>query len=221
MAYETSRTVRRLKLPQGILRRISISVLVDQNVRWAMTGKGGAAHAERVIEPPSPERMKAIQSVVAAAAGFNSARGDQLTVETLPFEATLNSEPPASLSPVAQKHPAPAQKFSPFIAAGAAGTVLLLVAAFFVYRNRKKRKLQHPVMPSEIAAGSATRHALGEPEMNSSSETPLSGGDALKLAPIMTTKSQILTKQVGEEAQKDPAALARVLRSWLNETAKT
>src|ERR1700761_2991632 len=170
MAYETSRTVRRLKLPQGILRRISISVLVDQNVRWAMTGKGGAAHAERVIEPPSPERMKAIQSVVAAAAGFNSARGDQLTVETLPFEATLNSEPPASLSPVAQKHPAPAQKFSPFIAAGAAGTVLLLVAAFFVYRNRKKRKLQHPVMPSEIAAGSATRHALGEPEMNSSSE---------------------------------------------------
>jgi flagellar M-ring protein FliF len=221
MAYETSRTVRRLKLPQGILRRMSISVLVDQNVRWEMTGKGAAAHAQRIIEAPSPERMKTIQSVVAAAAGFNSARGDQLTVETLPFEATLTAEPPASLTPTAQNHSAPAQRFSPFIMGGAGGAVLLLAgAAFFVYRNRGKRKFQRPAMPSELAAGSTSRQALREPEKNI--ETPLAGaGDVFKLAPIMTTKSQILTKQVGEEAQKDPAALARVLRSWLNDTAKT
>ncbi len=221
MAYETSRTVRRLKLPQGILRRMSISVLVDQNVRWEMTGKGAAAHAQRIIEPPSPERMKAIQSVVAAAAGFNAARGDQLTVETLPFEATLTAEPPASMSPVAQNHPAPDRKLSPLVIAGVGGAVLLIAAAFLVFRSRKKRKLQRPAMPSELAAGSANRHALSEAEKNSSTDTPLTAaGDVFKLAPIMTTKSQVLTKQVGEEAQKDPAALARVLRSWLNETRK-
>ena len=85
MAYETSRTVRRLKLPQGIIKRMSISVLVDQNLRWEMVGKGSAARPKRIIEPPSPERMKSIQSVIAAATGFNATRGDQLNVETLPF----------------------------------------------------------------------------------------------------------------------------------------
>jgi len=223
MAYETSRTVRRLKLPQGILRRMSISVLVDQNVRWEMTGKGAAAHAQRIIEPPSPERLKAIQSVVAAAAGFNSARGDQLTVESLPFEATLTAEPPPSFSPVTQPHPVPAQKFSPLLLGGIGGAVLLLaVAGFFVFRSRTKHKAQRPAMPSEIAAAASGRHALNEAEKNTSADAVFAAaGDAFKLAPIMTTKSQVLTRQVGEEAQKDPAALARVLRSWLNDTAKT
>ncbi|HTU45174.1 MAG TPA: flagellar basal-body MS-ring/collar protein FliF [Bryobacteraceae bacterium] len=222
MAYETSRTVRRLKLPQGILRRMSISVLVDQNVRWQMTGKGAAAHAQRIIEAPSPERMKAIQSVVAAATGFNSARGDQLTVETLPFEATLTAEPPASMLPPVQNHPSPTQKLSPLVLAGAGGAVLLLAAiGFMLYRNRRKRKVQSPAMASQIAAGASGRHPLSEAERNISSDVSLPGAEVFKLAPIMTTKSQILTKQVGEEAQKDPAALARVLRSWLNDTAKS
>lgn len=222
MAYETSRTVRRLKLPQGILRRMSISVLVDQNLRWEMTGKGAAAHAQRIIEAPSPERMKVIQSVVAAAAGFNSARGDQLTVETLPFETTLTAEPPASMSPAAQNRPAPAQKLSPYVLAAIAATVLLLgIGAFLLYRRRRKVQAQRPAMTAEIGAGALGRQALAEPHRSTSSDTPLApAGDVFKLAPIMTTKSQVLTKQVGEEANKDPAALARVLRSWLNESAK-
>lgn len=219
MAYETSRTVRRLKLPQGILRRMSISVLVDQNVRWEMAGKGATAHAQRVIEAPSAERMKVIQSVVAAAAGFNATRGDQLTVETLPFEATLTAEPPASLSPGGQGRPAPPQKFPVYVAAGIAAALLLLGALAFVL-YRKRRKAQSPGMAPELAAASA-RQALAEAHRNTAPEAPLApAGDAFKLAPLMTTKSQVLTKQVGEEANKDPAALARVLRSWLNESVK-
>jgi flagellar M-ring protein FliF len=222
MAYETSRTVRRLKLPQGILRRMSVSVLVDQDVHWQVTGKGAAAHAQRVIEAPSPERMKTIQAIVAAAAGINPTRGDQLTVETLPFEATLTAEPPGTLSSPAPSQPAPMKRLSPAVLGSIGGAVLLLAAlAFMFYRKRKTAQIGAPGMPVEIASG-ASRHALSEPEKGGGSESSVAAGsDAFKLAPIMTTKSQILTKQVGEEAQKDPAALARVLRSWLNESAKT
>ena len=188
----------------------------------ARTDCDGMSSSCQLRSKPAPERMKTIQSVVAAAAGFNSARGDQLTVETLPFEATLTAEPPTSMSPVAQNHPAPTQKLSPYVLAGVAGTVLLVaIAGFLMHRNRRKRQAQHPGMPVEIAAGVPRTHVLSEPE-NRTSETPITAtGDVFKLAPIMTTKSQVLTKQVGEEAHKDPAALARVLRSWLNETAKT
>lgn len=221
MAYQTSRTVRHLKLPQGIIRRMSISVLVDQNVRWETAGKGAAAHLQRVIEPPSAERMKAIQSVVAAAAGFNTGRGDQLTVETLPFEATLTAEPPDSSSPTANNRPsAPLQRLSPVLLAGIAGGVIVLAAAvFFLLRRRKLRA--HASLPAELAAGHSAKAALSGPGGNAVLEASvLPAPDAIKLAPIMNTKSQVLTKQVGEEAQKDPAALARVLRTWLNETAK-
>ncbi len=225
MAYETSRTVRRLKLPQGIVRRMSVSVLVDQNVRWDKKGKGAAAHFERVIEPPSSERMKAIQSVVAAAAGVNSTRGDQLTVETLPFEATLNAEPPASVSPAPGSHSSPAQKFSPMmIAAGAGAAVLLIAIAFFAFRGRAKRSVHGPEMHTRLPAAELADESLAapeEPKIDAPVAPGLESAEGFNLAPIMTTKSQVLTKQVGEEAKKDPAALARVLRSWLSESTQT
>ncbi len=82
--YQTSRMVRHLKLPQGTVKRISASVLVDHNVRFEGTGD----KAKRIVEPPTPERMKAIRDIVAAAIGFTSERGDQLIVEAIPFEAS-------------------------------------------------------------------------------------------------------------------------------------
>jgi flagellar M-ring protein FliF len=225
MAYQTNRTVRRLKLPQGIVRRMSISVLLDQNVRWETSGKGAGAHQQRIIEPPSPERMKAIQSVVAAAAGFNAARGDQLTVETLPFEATLQAEPPSSAPPASQNHAAPLQKFSPVVMAGIAGgaALLLAIVGLLFYSKRKKARGGKPEMSTQIAAATTGAAATQSADANLRGPgTPIAGiesADTSKLAPIMTTKSQVLTKQVAEEAQKDPAALARVVRSWLNESS--
>jgi flagellar M-ring protein FliF len=125
--YQTSRTVRRLHLPQGIVRRMSISVLVDQDLSWEKIGKGGAAHLRRIIEPPSADRMKSIQSVVAAAAGFSDKRGDQLTVETLPFESTLTADPPSDmLPPVPASRPQP-PTFSPLVLAGAGGALFLFL----------------------------------------------------------------------------------------------
>jgi flagellar M-ring protein FliF len=219
MAYQTSRTVRHMKLPQGIVRRMSVSVLVDQDIRWDAAGKGSAAHLQRVIVPPSPERMKVIQAVVAAAAGVNTTRGDLLTVETLPFEATLNAEPPGPNSPAPENHGYPSQKFSPLVIASVAAALILLAAVAFFFLRKRKNTPQRPAMPAELASAPPARHALSdsEPEMTAAE---LATGDAFKLAPIMTTKSQVLTKQLAEEAQKDPAALARVLRSWLNETVK-
>src|SRR6266568_2482 len=91
VSYQTSRTVRRLRLPQGAIKHLSVSVLIDQGVRWEKQGK----LMQAVLVPPTPERVKMIREVVAGVVGFNQARGDQLTVETLPFETTLNAEPPS------------------------------------------------------------------------------------------------------------------------------
>src|SRR5581483_8919927 len=102
VTYQTSRVVRHTKIPQGNVRRLSLAVLVDQAVQWQ--GDGAARH--KVLVPPAPETLKTIRDLVAGVTGFSAERGDQLVVETLPFESSLNAEPPGG-NPSA---PAPAAK---------------------------------------------------------------------------------------------------------------
>src|SRR5581483_2597329 len=93
--YQSSRTVKRTVLPQGGIKRLSVSVLIDQEVHF----EGSGAQAKRVLTPPTPERMKVIHDLAAAAVGLNAERGDQLIVESLPFESTVNLEPPTAAPP--------------------------------------------------------------------------------------------------------------------------
>ena len=90
VTYQSSRTVRRTRMPQGAIKRVSVSVLVDHLSRW----EGQGAQRKRVVVAPSQEMMASIRQLVAGAAGIKPDRGDQLIVEALPFEATLNVEQP-------------------------------------------------------------------------------------------------------------------------------
>jgi flagellar M-ring protein FliF len=229
-SYETSRTVRRLRLPQGIVRRMSVSVLVDQNVRWETIGTGSAAHLRRIIEAPAPERMKTIQAVIASAAGFNATRGDQLTVETLPFEATLTAEPPASLLPAPVTRPQPSPKFLPMLINIGAGVLLLAILGFAIYRSRRKAAARLADMEAQLsAANTGELAALAGEDMiaeqtNANSETKAisvpDGAANFELSPMLTTRTEVLTKHVAEQARKDPAALAQIIRTWLNDSER-
>ncbi|MDZ4796830.1 MAG: flagellar basal-body MS-ring/collar protein FliF, partial [Bryobacteraceae bacterium] len=90
VTYQTSHTVRRTRLPQGGIRRISASVLLDQSVRWELQN----GRQNRVLVPPTPESVQAIKELVSANVGLVPARGDQLVVQSLPFETTLSVAPP-------------------------------------------------------------------------------------------------------------------------------
>ncbi len=97
IAYQTSKTVRRTKIPQGAMKRVSASILVDQTVRW----EGSGNQQKKVVTPPSAETVRAIKVLVSGAIGLQTDRGDQLVVESLPFESTLQTAPPATETPAA------------------------------------------------------------------------------------------------------------------------
>jgi flagellar M-ring protein FliF len=238
--YETSRLVRKLKMPQGIVRRMSVSVLVDQNLHWQLTGKGSAAHFERLVDVPSPERMKVIHDVVAAASGFSAPRGDQLIVETLPFEATLKAEPPpmpgqAPINPKPEKPKLPVPL--PYIGAGVGIVLLLLGFGVFHIRSQKRAKARLAAIQKQLAAeaGGTAAQKGGHGELASMNNEPaaaLEGAsdrqkkhgelrESFNLPPLLTSKTEILTKQLAKEAEKDPVALAQIVRSWLNEETQT
>ena len=223
ITYQSSHTVRHLRLPQGAIKHMSVALLVDSDVRWEGTGD----KAKRIVQAPSAEKLKSIHDLVAGVIGFSSERGDQLVVESLPFESTLNPEP-ISMAP----RPAPTAPVSPldqllknkFVMIGAGLGVLvvigLVVVAMRFARSGASRAVE---MDAQLPAGGANPIDLGKQIENTLAEQAAlrqkqenEALNALKLPPV-TKKAEILTKHIGEQAKKDTTPMAHVLRAWMSE----
>jgi len=230
VSYQSSRTVRHMKLPQGNVKRMSVSVLVDHSVRW----EGSGTKAKRIVEAPSPDRLKAIRDLVAGAIGLSTERGDQLVVEALPFEATLSPEtmpaaPTATSAP--QKNNLPpwlrdllANRIA-LIACGVAAVALLGMFFMAMRRGGKSRvQVTGEISPAEsrkeLESGDS---AAKQMEAQIAEQTAIKKQQeieavrALKLPQVTTKKSEVLTKHIAEEAKKDATTMVQVLRNWINE----
>jgi flagellar M-ring protein FliF len=243
IAYQSSRSVKKTHLPAGTLRKMSLAVLVDQDVTWE---KDKNAY-KRVLVPPPPEKLKVIRDLVAGITGFSAERGDQLVIETLPFETTLLLEPP----PVPNAS-VPGKPGTPFVGLPLpqflekldkkmlviAGNVLgglLLIAAALVFFRRKRRKQHAPPAPTtpdtlpQSGEPSTSPALLAPGEVENQIESQLAERDALqakmdaqalsslKLAPVITKKAEVFAKHLREKIAKEPEISAQILRSWIRE----
>jgi flagellar M-ring protein FliF len=218
VTYASSRTTRHVKLAQGAIKRLSIAVLLDQDVEWQ--GKGAQMH--RVLAPPSPEKMKTIHDLVATAVGLVPARGDQLAVETLPFDSTLNAPPPPSAMPEGTKPKAPATAWDQLknkpvlIGIGSAAVALVLGLGFFL-RKRKRGKAElvaAAALPAAAEEYDRVALAHGAREDNGQDRKQ---GSALQLPPA---RAEVITAQLRESVSRDAELWAGVLRAWLSEEEK-
>ncbi len=224
ISYQSSHTVRHVKVPQGAIKRLSVALLVDSDVRW----EGSGAKAKRVVEAPSKDKLKTIHDLVAGVIGFSAERGDQLVVETLPFESTLNPEQtpatpkPAPLPPETWLDQALKSKYLPV--AGGVGAVLLLAMFFLVFKlaRRGSNGGVDVELNPQLTAGGAPEDFNQKLESQMAEQTAqrqkqeADALNALKL-PAVTKKTEVLTKHIGEQAKKDSTAMAHVLRSWMSD----
>ena len=92
--FAVSHTVRHLVEPPGRIKRIAAAVLVDDVVESKDdSGKVVEAHRKR-----TPEEMKQIEEVAKAALGWDTGRGDQISVQNIPFQIPESEKPvPPSL----------------------------------------------------------------------------------------------------------------------------
>ena len=216
--YQTAHTVKRTVLPQGAIKRLSISVLIDQDVRW----EGSGANQKRILVPPTADRIKVIHDLAVAASGFKADRGDQLIVESLPFESTLNLDPPNSAPvPVAPKKLSPMEqlKSDPKMMAGLAAIFAVVIAGiFFVVRKMMTSTSRNSVevrMPQALPQGtpeSALQRTAGGNEAETWAAPQSTGG-----IPLGPGRVEALTNQLRSSAQKDAETYAGVLRGWLKE----
>ncbi|HEX4168873.1 MAG TPA: flagellar basal-body MS-ring/collar protein FliF [Bryobacteraceae bacterium] len=215
-SYETSRTVRQVKVPRGIVKRLSASILIDQEVHWEGTG----AHAKKVSAPPSPERLKTIHDIVGGIIGLSAERGDQLIVQSLPFESDEQLDAPAS-TPLGKNAPplTGIQKLlhDPKLMIGAGAGALLLVGllVFMLQRNKKAKNVEmQAALPAPAAAQSGDHEvASGQPDRTQLSPQ---AQQAIQ-APDLSVRAEKLRQSVRESVTKDPALAAGVIRSWIAE----
>lgn len=220
ISYETSRTVRHVKTPQGGVKRISASLLLDQDAQWQGTGK----QRKRILVPPSPEKLKAIHDVVAAVLGIVPERGDQLVIESLPFEETLEVEngPPGGGQPDSTSaHTAPLWADRRVLIGAGAGVVLLIGAAFFLLRRRKAPAAPQPAISAALPAGPSREELQQAREQEAAraiEQASLALDEKLRAQlPAATQTIEALRIRVREHVEKDPKLVAGVLRSWLDE----
>ena len=236
VTYQTSRTVKKTRLPAGGVRRMSVTVLLDQDVTWEKNKTG----MQRVLVPPSPEKIKIIRDLVAGITGLNAERGDQLVIETLPFESTLQIEPPPV--PAAPAAPPPAgplgialrwdRKTVTIAGAAAAGLLLLLMAAVWMLSRRRRRGGSAEVTGAPaVAAGQAPGNvpAIEGASVEEEIEAKLAQREALQkkvdsqalnsliAAPVITKTAEVLAKHLREKISKEPEISAQILRTWIRE----
>ena len=234
VSYQTSRLVKHTRLPQGAVKKLSLSVLVDHELRW----EGVGDKAKRIIEPPSPEKLKVIRDLVAAAVGLDATRGDQLVVEAFPFESTLTAEPVVLNPPVpvAPDPKLPLPRWLQFLAgknpmvlgAIGAGALVAIVALFALLRRGRKSGRSMEATATPAIEGAKPRPLQTPQEVERQIEgrfaeqAAINARDeaeallALKSTNAKTKKTDLLTKHITAEANTNAAPLAQVVRTWLN-----
>jgi flagellar M-ring protein FliF len=224
ISYQSSHTERHVREPRGTVKRMWVSLLLDSVVRYEGTG----AKARRIVEPPSADKLKTIHDLVAGVIGFDSARGDQLVLETLPFESTLNPEQiPAPVVPPTP--PTLRQLFEKnriLVIGTAAGVLFLVGMVLLVLRmTRKKGAKQAAELPNELSAGQTADQVQAEIEQqlaDQAAQRQRQETDALRSLklPVITKKTEVLTKHISEQAKKDVVSMAHVLRTWMAESGE-
>ena len=213
--YQTSRTVTKLQIERGAVKRMSVAVLVDYRQEVD-------EEARKLVRVPRDESaLETIRELVTAASGAMAERGDTVTVASLPFHIL---EPPLE-PPPPPPDPADeilslewAHKYRLHILAGLV-VIVLLFGAYQLYRRRRRMAKVRAERDAALAAERERKELeeAQEIELQKRAEEEERLLKGLKLAPVQTSKTQILKKHLEEVAENDAESFARLLRAWIHE----
>lgn len=206
--YDYARLQEQISSPPGTVQRLAVAVVVDEGL--------GAGTAQQV------------QQLVQAAAGIDSERGDQVTVETMPIEAVKVAEKEAELAQAAEAERTRAQTMGRAVRYGSIVLMLAMIAGAMLMVSRRLGGQEQPESGSEEAelsdAAPDTDEALADSGAEDELEfTPMSFDELQEntaAAPEPEPEPrERLAERLSELGSRAPEDFARHLSGWLREGA--
>ena len=194
--YASSKTVRHVLENPGRVRRLTAAIVV--NDRLAQVAEKGKA---AVWQLRSADELRNLTALAQAAVGFDSTRGDMLTVEDLAFDEN-RAQPPV---PLPEQVLARVEN-SPVVVKDAALLIALLVVLVFGVRPALRRVR---FAPGEAGKGTPRGLPAG------AAQPVLKPPEPAELDPERI-RTQEIFEQVTGHLKREPTQSSRLLQSWIH-----
>ncbi len=210
--YEISRTVKTHVRETGVVRRLSVAVLINGKM---VEGADGA----KTYEPRTQEELDQFATLVRSATGFDEERGDKIEIINMPFvdlSEEIAGEPDDGFLSFAQTH---LTRVAELLVLGVVAVlVLLLVVRPLVGRIVEDRPDEGaPKLP-----GASARAALAAPPLQREPEDPssseLMAEDIEQMIDLNKVEGRVRAssvRKIGEIVDKHPDEAVAIIRNWL------
>jgi flagellar M-ring protein FliF len=185
--YELSKVVSKTVESVGSVKALSVSVLVADRL------VPGAEGVDPTSTPRSSEELQGIERMVRTALGISEARGDLISVISLPFENSFEDEPIPQPSVIDNVYP-----FMPVIKYG-----LLAIAGLMAYLL-----LLRPLLRTLRGASTETAQMKTVEEL----EAELQGADSLMIGGPKDPLARLRQEVLGGDMLP-----VQVIKNWLSE----
>ena len=194
--YEVSRSTARIIEPIGTLSKVSVAILVDGKYETPAADKDAKAPKPKYV-PRSPDELQKIEALVKGAIGFNAERGDQLSIQNIPFQESVDAVGTAD---------APAWWTSPFLQSLVKNLLIAVgfIAVMLLVVKPMVNALRLPKPPRLDMVDNIL------PELHK--QEKLTAAEKAQLAAQMQEQQDLM-----EKAKSNPYQVAQILQNWLTE----
>ena len=212
--YEISKTVKNQTRESGIIKRLSVAVLVDGNY---VDGKDG----QTTYQPRSEAEMQQLEKLVKSAIGFNEQRGDTVELANMPFATVDVGDATEAPMPLFGLTKDDYLRIAEIVVLGVVGLlVLLLVVRPLVARLIESLPRPQPASPemlSDQSAGPAPK--LPQPEAGTGIGARSEVNDELEqMIDLEQVEGRVRAsslKKIGEIIEKHPEETVSIIRTWM------
>jgi flagellar M-ring protein FliF len=217
--YEISKTTRTEVQEPGTVKRLSVAVAVDGLTAIGKDGKPGP------YTPRSAQEMQQIEQLVRTAVGFNSDRGDQVTVTNVRFPAPADQGGVTAANPLMGFDKNDIMRVAEVAVLAVVGLLML----FFVARPLVRGAVGGGGMPALRGPGGTQMQMTADGQVQT-----IQGGDGgyqlslpqqqsemdqrLQMAQIEGQVKVNSVKRVADFVDSHPDESVSILRNWLHES---
>jgi flagellar M-ring protein FliF len=214
--FAVSHTTKHLVEPAGRFKRMAAAVLVDDAVVLPKTDGQPENRRKR-----TPEEMKQIEELAKAALGFDSNRGDQISVQNIPFQIPATEK--LDVPTFADRVRVVSDRWTGLLRYAVLIVIFLIVYLLILNPVKKQVLAAFDVSQPALAAGTASPVVAMPAGSGLPGNESLPGGAQSSLGPAQAGSPELqralnMRQQVVSTVKADPEKAGELVQNWLRES---